>query len=138
MYHYLIHGDYGVLRNEVQDFFDHWAWKVSDIPDPKDGDEERYGTLKGIVELLAHGFNRRIRIEGKTRRGKEVGEWEVAARSFFCGTRHLPYMERLERVPKWVLRDERWKSVEKGMGGLGQRGFGAVGTSPRQIVECFI
>jgi hypothetical protein len=144
MYHYLVRGDYTVLRNEVQDFFDHWSWKVWDIPDPRDYDPERYAILAIIAFYLAHGFNRRIKLGGQSRR-TPAGEWEIAAKSFFCGTRHLPYMEKLERVPKWA------KAVPKIQGELElARGnwyltrkkksekFAGKGIVAEEIVECFI
>jgi hypothetical protein len=144
MYHYLVRGDYTVLRNEVQDFFDHWAWKVRNIPDPFDHDPERYAILAIIASYLAHGFNRRIKIGGQCRR-KPAGSWEIAAETFFGGTRHLPYMEKLEKPPKWV------KKVPKVQGGLELgRGnwhvarrrksekFAGKGVVAEEIVECFI
>ena len=141
MYYYLVRGDYNILRNEVQDFFDHAAWRVHRIPDPADHDAERYAILATIAQYLAHGINRRIRIEGLSRCGRP-GEWEVAARAYFCGTRHLVYMERLERAPKWVKKVLPVRSglvLGKGSwhfaGGRKSRRFGEKGISGEEVVE---
>ncbi|KAF1946827.1 hypothetical protein EJ02DRAFT_335463 [Clathrospora elynae] len=145
MYHYIVRGDYNVLRNEVQDFFDHHAWKVYDIPDPHDNDPERYAILAIVTQYLAHGFNRRIKIGGQSRRWKPT-DMEIAAHTFFRGTRNLPWQETLEREPKWakdvpkvpvalVLSKGSWYFP-------GQRGkssrFGGKGVVAEEIIECFI
>ena len=38
----------------------HTAWKVEDIPDPKDPDPVRYAALAGFAEVMALAFNERI------------------------------------------------------------------------------
>jgi hypothetical protein len=144
MYYYLVRGDYAVLRNEVQDFFDHWYWKIRDIPDPRDHDPERYAILAIIASYLAHGFNRRIKCGGQSRR-IPARDLEIAAKNFFCGTRHLPYMEKLERVPKWVKKVPRIKGELELGGGIWNvarrrksEKFAGKGIIAEEIVECFI
>ncbi|KNG51995.1 hypothetical protein TW65_00380 [Stemphylium lycopersici] len=160
MYHYIVRGEYAVLRNEVQDFWDYSRWKVERIPDPRDADAERYAVLAAVVVYLALGMNRRRRVEGLSRRGRrsprargQGGAWagfkeevEHAAWNFFCGTRGLPCSEALDSVPKWA---GRVKPVTTGLvlgngwesGVWGERRstvFAGKGIVAEEIVECFI
>jgi hypothetical protein len=45
---------------ETQYFWDQRAWKVEDIPDPRDPDPMRYAVLAGFAEIMAICFNERI------------------------------------------------------------------------------
>ncbi|KAI4662496.1 uncharacterized protein J4E79_004786 [Alternaria viburni] len=111
MYHYLIRGDYEVLRNEVQDFFDHTNWHVHSIPDPRDHDPERYAILAAITQYLAHGINRRIKISHGCRK-EPLGPWKTAAYdACYNGRGGLPIFEKLEREPKWAGRVKRRERV---------------------------
>ncbi|KAG9192545.1 hypothetical protein G6011_11279 [Alternaria panax] len=146
MYHYLIRGDYEVLRNEGQDFFDHQHWHVQSIPDPRDYDPERYAILATITQYLAHGINRRIKISQGYRKDL-IGPWRTAAYEFLQGTKgDLPIFETLDREPKWA---GKVKMVESGLeicqgwasevwGERRSLRFAAKGIISTEIVECFI
>ena len=146
MYHYLIRGDYEVLRNEVQDFFDHKHWHVQCIPDPRDHDPERYAILAAITQYLAHGINRRIMISRGYRKDP-IGAWRTAAYDFFHGTKGvLPNLETLDREPGWA---KRVMMVESGLeicqgwtsevwGERSSARFVAKGIVSTEIVESFI
>jgi len=146
MYHYLIRGDYEVLRNEVQDFFDHTNWHVHSIPDPRDHDPERYAILAAITQYLAHGINRRIKISNGYRK-EPLGPWKTAAYdACYNGRGGLPIFEKLEREPKWAGRVKRintgleicqsWNSAV--WGERSSMRFAAKGIVSVEIVECFI
>ncbi|OWY44447.1 hypothetical protein AALT_g6169 [Alternaria alternata] len=146
MYHYLIRGDYEVLRNEVQDFFDHKHWHVQSIPDPRDHDPERYAILAAITEYLAHGINRRIMISQGYRKDP-IGPWRTVAYHFFHGTKgYLPILEKLDKAPKWAGRVKMVESrleicqswTSEVWGGKSSLKFAAKGIVCTEIVECFI
>jgi hypothetical protein len=48
------------LRNEIEYFFNHAQWSVSNIPDPNDTDPRRYAILAVLPEFLVIAFNRLI------------------------------------------------------------------------------
>jgi hypothetical protein len=146
MYHYLIRGDYEVLRNEVQDFFDHKHWHVQSIPDPRDHDPERYAILAAITQYLAHGINRRIMISQGYRKDP-MGPWRTAAYHFFHGTKgYLPILEKLDKAPKWAGRVKMVESrleicqgwTSEVWGEKSSLKFAAKGIVCTEIVECFI
>jgi hypothetical protein len=146
MYHYLIRGDYEVLRNEVQDFFDHTNWHVHSIPDPRDHDPERYAIVAAITQYLAHGINRRIRISHGCRRDPP-GPWKTAVHDYLCGTKgDLELFEKLEREPRWAGRVKMVDSRLEICQGWASAAWGerrslrlaAKGIVSTEIVECFI
>jgi hypothetical protein len=146
MYHYLVRGDYEVLRNEVQDFFDHTNWHVHSIPDPRDHDPERYAILAAITQYLVHGINRQIRISRGCRK-VPPGPWKTAVYDATYSPRgNLPMLEKLEREPRWA---GRVKMVENGLeicqswegaawGQMPSMRFAAKGISSTEVVELFI
>ena len=48
------------LRTELEYFFNHDTWTVSEIPDPKDPDIERYKMVAAITYLLPASSNKLI------------------------------------------------------------------------------
>lgn len=60
LYEHLILNHRFGIRNEVERFWTQHQWAVSDIPDPKDSDPERYAVLSCIPSLLVEAFNENI------------------------------------------------------------------------------
>ncbi|KAE8155258.1 hypothetical protein BDV25DRAFT_146401 [Aspergillus avenaceus] len=60
MYEHIVAGFTIGLRNEIEHFFNQSAWAVSEIPDPKDPDRERYAILAVLPHYLVVTFNRLI------------------------------------------------------------------------------
>lgn len=50
------------MRNEIEAFWSHHQWRVSEIPDPKDPDPQRYALLATIPYLLVRAFNANINL----------------------------------------------------------------------------
>ena len=48
------------MRNEIENFWRQHAWSVSEIPDPKDPEPERYAVVSAIPFLLVAAFNNLI------------------------------------------------------------------------------
>ncbi|KAG6037442.1 hypothetical protein E4U41_005084 [Claviceps citrina] len=60
VYEHLVLDQWIHIRNEIEAFWYHSDWAVSDIPDPRDRDPERYACLACIPALLCLAFNKRI------------------------------------------------------------------------------
>ena len=60
MYAFLVLGQNGMLRCEVEYFFNQAHWAVTGIPDPQDPDPVRYAVLAAIPHLLVETFNYNI------------------------------------------------------------------------------
>lgn len=50
------------MRNEFEYFWYQSSWLLSDIPDPKDENPERYACIACIPALLCLSFNERIKL----------------------------------------------------------------------------
>lgn len=61
MYEYLVTDFNAGLRTEIEFFFNHPDWAVSEIPDPADMDPARYAILAVLPQFLVIAFNRLIR-----------------------------------------------------------------------------
>ena len=62
MYEFIVLGFTVGLRTEIEWFFNHASWKLSEIPDPDDPDPERYAILAVLPRFLVIAYNRLIEI----------------------------------------------------------------------------
>lgn len=91
MYEYIVLDYNSGLRSEIQNFFNHPHWAISDIPDPQDPDPARYAFLATIPHFLVEAFNRLIR-QGLSR----------DVRAYEAGRRRRRQMMVLEELPPWT------------------------------------
>ena len=56
MYEYFVTGFNTGLRSEIEYFFNHKTWIVSQIPDPEDPDSARYAILTVLTQYLVLAF----------------------------------------------------------------------------------
>jgi hypothetical protein len=92
MYEYLVTGWNRELRNEVEYFWRHADWAISEIPDPQDAHPERYAVLAVIPVLLVESFNYNI--------GLGLPRDAPAFIEDFDALRARP--KRFEELPTWV------------------------------------
>ncbi|KAK2739952.1 hypothetical protein FQN57_006271 [Myotisia sp. PD_48] len=78
-----------LMGYESEYFYFRQRWRLSQIPDPKDKDSERYAILASMVEALVAAFNWRLEI-GLLRDDKIVGL-----------TAEMNYFP-MEEVPEWA------------------------------------
>ncbi|EYE99291.1 uncharacterized protein EURHEDRAFT_399565 [Aspergillus ruber CBS 135680] len=57
MYEYIVTGFVTELRDEIEYFYNQ-LWTVSEIPDPKDKNPERYAVVAALPYHLVRAFNR--------------------------------------------------------------------------------
>lgn len=58
IYEYLCSGENYEVGYEVQYFFFHPnQWRIEDIPDPRDDNQERYAILASLIDVLVNSFN---------------------------------------------------------------------------------
>ena len=60
LYHFIVTDDTLELRDELEFFFNKADWAVKDIPDPQDGNQQRYAILAVMTALMVRAFNRLI------------------------------------------------------------------------------
>ncbi|KAF9885376.1 hypothetical protein FE257_012994 [Aspergillus nanangensis] len=97
MYEYLVTGFIIGLRSEIECFYNHSSWAVSNIPDPTDTGPQRYAILAVLPYYLAIAFNHLI--ERGLPRGSPAmiisDEMEEELKS-------RPKI--LEQEPKWAMK----------------------------------
>ena len=81
------------LRNEVEKFFNHRDWLVSEIPDPQDPDPARYAFLSVMPAYLVSAFNRLME------RGLPRGSPAILSDEELNEVQSRPIV--LEEPPKW-------------------------------------
>lgn len=106
LYERLVLDDTTGYRNEIEYFWWHRNWPVSEIPDPKDPDPARYAMLAGIPCLLVRAFNNNIAI-GLARYTPAIISPEKAE-----ALRNTPETEKIyESEPQWALDVPRLKAT---------------------------
>lgn len=97
------------MRNELEAFWFQQGWNVTDIPDPKDTDPERYAVLAVIPALLILAFNKRIEL-GLPRHAPaiftldQLDEWRAQVREYEkepAWTESVPSCKEILRIPHW-------------------------------------
>ena len=92
MYEYIALANNPGLRTEIEFFFNHAEWPVSEIPDPKDSDPEIYAILAVLPHFMVAAYNRLIE------RGLKRGSPAIIIDQDDLET---PGSAALEKVPTW-------------------------------------
>jgi len=96
MYEYIVVGNNTGLRTEIEFFFNHPDWAVSAIPDPEDGDPERYAILAVLPNFMVAAYNRLIQ------KGLPRGSPAILLDDELDALRSKPVV--LEEIPPWATR----------------------------------
>jgi hypothetical protein len=97
------------IRNEFEAFWFRSGWKVSEIPDPRDPDPERYAVVACIPALLCLAFNKRIEL-GLPRDAPaiftrdQLEEWRSRGREYEMEpewTEGVPQLDQRLAIPHW-------------------------------------
>lgn len=91
----LVSGEDLWMRTEVERFWNHHEWRVSELQDPRDADPVRYAVLATIPYLLVRAFNANIEL-GLPRN----------APPFWTYEQEMEFTSRpkqFESVPEWAI-----------------------------------
>ncbi|KAJ4148478.1 hypothetical protein LMH87_002944 [Akanthomyces muscarius] len=97
LYEFLVLDHVIDYRNCLEAFWRQRNWAVQDIPDPKDGDAERYAFLAGCTFLLLRSFNERVALGLRRDNPSLITPEEAEA------ARNVPdHLRPWEKVPEWA------------------------------------
>lgn len=116
IYEHIMLGQNRDVGREFEKFWNRWAWKTCDIPDPMDPDPERYAVVACIPALMCIAFNARIRLGIPRDRphvwtSEALDNWRRGEREYETEpdwAEMVPQLDEKLSIPHWDCEKREW------------------------------